>query len=68
MRVTIEKGFQPLIREVMGLLRTDDPKLAVNHIIGSWAAGQTCPALHKPELGLIQTQSEDEFAAIADWQ
>ncbi|NET36884.1 MAG: hypothetical protein F6K19_33465 [Cyanothece sp. SIO1E1] len=68
MRVTIEKGFQPLIREVMAIIRTDDPKLAVNHIIGSWAAGQTCPGLQKNELGQLQVPPEDEFDAIADWQ
>ncbi|MEA5464612.1 hypothetical protein [Leptothoe sp. PORK10 BA2] len=68
MRVSIEKGFQPLVLEVMEQIRVDDPKLAINHIIGSWAAGQQCPNL--PASGhqvATQTETGDEFSQIADW-
>ncbi|MGD1950730.1 MAG: hypothetical protein ACFB14_13950 [Leptolyngbyaceae cyanobacterium] len=68
MRVSIEKGFQPLVMEVMEQIRVDDPKLAINHIIGSWAAGQQCPNL--PASGhytVTTTDTTDEFSQIADW-
>ena len=68
MRISIEKGFQPLVLKVMQQIHVDDPKLAVNHIIGSWAAGQQCPNL--PASGnntATATDTEDEFSQIADW-
>ncbi|NEQ33188.1 MAG: hypothetical protein F6K04_19685 [Leptolyngbya sp. SIO4C5] len=73
MRVSIEKGFQPLVREVMEQIRTEDPKLAVHHIIGCWSANQGCPGLHNAAAPAAATQPpppaaiEEEFAAIADW-
>ena len=68
MRVSIERGFQPLVKEVMQQIRVDDPKLAINHIIGSWAAGNQCPNL--PASGhhtAAVTDTDDEFSQIADW-
>lgn len=68
MRVSIEKGFQPLVLEVMEQIRVDDPKLAINHILGSWAAGQQCPNL--PASGhhaTTTTDMGDEFSQLTDW-
>ena len=68
MRITIDKGFQPLIREVMAQIHTDDPRLALNHIISTWAASQH--ANHQPALSLPQTQAaepNDEFSQLTDW-
>ncbi|MEM9008140.1 MAG: hypothetical protein AAGE59_32110 [Cyanobacteria bacterium P01_F01_bin.86] len=68
MRVSIEKGFQPLVLEVMQQIRVDDPKLAINHIIGSWAAGNQCPNLPAAaHHATTATDTDDEFSQIADW-
>ena len=40
MRVSIDKGFDPLITEVMEQIKTNEPRLAVQHIIGLWASSQ----------------------------
>jgi hypothetical protein len=44
----------------MQLLNTNDPKLAVNHIIGSWASGQQSQAKPEPE-----PEPVDEFEGFA---
>ena len=44
MRVSIEKGYHSPIQELMERLQTDDPKLAVHHIIGCWIAANSKPA------------------------
>ena len=68
MRVSIEKGFQPLVLEVMQQIRVTDPKLAINHIIGSWAANQQCPNLTASGSQVtVATTLEDELSQIADW-
>lgn len=67
MRVSIEKGFQPLIKQVMQQIQTTDPKLAINHIIGSWAAGQQRLPLMGSAPAAVTPQQEDDFAEIADW-
>jgi hypothetical protein len=46
----------------MQLLNTDDPKLAVNHIIGSWVAGQQSQAKPEPE-----PEPVDEFEGLVTW-
>lgn len=40
MRVSIDKGFDPLIKKVMVNIQTTEPRLAVQHIIGLWAESQ----------------------------
>ncbi|MFG6105379.1 hypothetical protein U2F10_24205 [Leptothoe sp. EHU-05/26/07-4] len=40
MRVSIDKGFDPLIKKVMANIQTTEPRLAVQHIIGLWAESQ----------------------------
>ena len=40
MRVSIDKGFDPLIKKVMAKIQTTEPRLAVQHIIGLWAESQ----------------------------
>ena len=66
MRITIDKGFRPLIQEVMQQIGTTDPKLAVNHIIGSWAASRQ--AAQPPEDSVASTDIEDdEFSELTDW-
>lgn len=72
MRITIEKGFQDLVLEVMEQIRASDPKLAVNHIIGSWAAGQQCPNLGVQDVSpQPEPDSDDDFgldySAIEDF-
>lgn len=66
MRVSIERGFQPLVKQVMSQIQTDDPKLAINHIIGSWAAGQQGPGVSAAPPAAPPPPA-DEFAALADW-
>ncbi|EKV02355.1 hypothetical protein Lepto7375DRAFT_4582 [Leptolyngbya sp. PCC 7375] len=68
MRITIDKGFQPLIREVMAKIHTDDPRLALNHIISTWAMGQqTNPTLPSPPQQAQVTELDDEFSQLTDW-
>jgi hypothetical protein len=71
MRITIEKGYQPRIKELMATLQTDDPKLAVHHIIGCWLAANGCSG-HSVAAGVgaiatVQPASNDEFDIIPDW-
>ena len=69
MRITIEKGFQPLIKQVMQDIGVDDPRLALNHILGLYAAsqkGHSPPASpHSPESP--ETPDEDDFTVLTDW-
>ncbi|NET39248.1 MAG: hypothetical protein F6K19_45965 [Cyanothece sp. SIO1E1] len=52
----------------MRTIQTDDPKLAVHHIIGSWAAGQTCPGAQvSPSLQVNQEVINDDIDALVDW-
>ncbi|MFG6101689.1 hypothetical protein U2F10_05515 [Leptothoe sp. EHU-05/26/07-4] len=39
-RVTIEKGYQPIVQKAMARLGTDDYKVGVQHILGEWSATQ----------------------------
>ena len=69
MRITIEKGYQPLVQEVMARIRTEDPKIAVYHIIGCWAASG-CQGMTAEQATSSSTVTEsglDEFDSIADW-
>ncbi|NEQ29838.1 MAG: hypothetical protein F6K04_02355 [Leptolyngbya sp. SIO4C5] len=61
----------------MQQLRTEDPKLAVHHIIGCWSANQGCsgirsgspvPALQQPPIQAEPaTEVDDEFTEVCDW-
>ena len=68
MRITIEKGYQPLVQEVMARIRTEDPKIAVYHIIGCWAASG-CQGITaaEPTASTVTESALDEFDSIADW-
>lgn len=68
MRITIEKGYQPLVQEVMARIRTEDPKIAVYHIIGCWAASgcQGITPSQQTAQTVAGTDSQD-FDSIADW-
>lgn len=69
MRVTIDKGFRPLIKEVMADIGVTDPRLALNHILGTYAASQN----GNHPLPLLQattttdTNIDDEFSQVTDW-
>ncbi|HEY9879614.1 MAG TPA: hypothetical protein V6D29_14245 [Leptolyngbyaceae cyanobacterium] len=71
MRVSIERGYQHHVQAVMEKLKTDDPKLAIHHIIGCWVTNQGCGGLHtNPQTSTPTAQTainEDNFSAIADW-
>lgn len=68
MRITIEKGFQPLIRDVMQKIGVDDPRLALNHILGTYAASKNNSSQSPPSLSVTQsTDAEDEFSELTDW-
>ena len=68
MRITIEKGYQPLVQEVMARIRTEDPKIAVYHIIGCWAAsGCQGMTTDQPTSSTVTESGLDEFDSIADW-
>jgi hypothetical protein len=68
MRVSIEKGYHAPIQKLMGQLQTDDPKLAVHHIIGCWLAANGCSG-HSvaASIATVQPASDDEFDIIPDW-
>ncbi|MFE4108556.1 hypothetical protein [Almyronema epifaneia] len=66
MRVNIEKGYHSLIYELMEKLKTDDPKLAVHHIIGCWAMNQGCPGTQTASK-VEPPESADEFSNLVDW-
>lgn len=40
MHISIDQGFHAPIERLMQQLQTDDPKLAVQHIIGCWLIAQ----------------------------
>ena len=72
MRISIPKGFHAPVQKLMQQLQTDDPALAVNHIIGCWLAANSCPsraiaaatsAAHPPSL----SATADEFADIIEF-
>jgi len=72
MRVSISKGYQSYIEELMGRLKTDDPKLAVEHIIGCWIAAMDLPTQAiAPTLTTGASQAPlltgDELDSLADW-
>ena len=66
MRIQIDKGFQPLIREVMELIHTEDPRLALNHIISTWAASQYSNSSSPPASQPVPAP-DDEFSQLTDW-
>ena len=72
MRISIPKGFHAPVQKLMQQLQTDDPALAVNHIIGCWLAANSCPSraiaaststTHPPSL----SPAADEFADIIEF-
>lgn len=66
MRITIEKGFQPLIEKVMTEIGVDEPRLALNQILGTYAASRQ--ATHPPVIPVTPAApDEDEFSQLADW-
>ncbi len=72
MRVSIEKGYHSPIQKLMGQLQTDDPKLAVHHIIGCWIAANGCPGhaiALTPNITVQQPapSTDSEFADLTDW-
>jgi len=72
MRVSIEKGYHPSIQKLMEQLQTDDPKLAVHHIIGCWiAAKDLSTQAIAPTLATGTNQAPlltgDELDSLADW-
>lgn len=48
MRVSIPKGYRAPIEKLMSQLQTDDPALAVTHVIGCWLASNGCPGAAIP--------------------
>jgi len=69
MRISVPKGYRPAIEKLMSQLQTDDPALAVNHVIGCWLASNGCPgqaiaASTSPE---HHHSSSDEFADIIEF-
>ena len=69
MRVSIPKGFHPPVQKLMQQLQTDDPTLAVNHIIGCWLASNGCPgrAIDSTPQAVAVPPSADEFADIIEF-
>lgn len=73
MRVSIERGYHTPIKQLMGQLKTDDPKLAVHHIIGCWLASGGCPgavlspSASQPVANQQQLSADDEFAQIMEF-
>jgi len=72
MRVSIEKGYHPPIQKLMKQLQTDDPKLAVHHIIGCWIATKDLSVQAiAPTLTTGASQAPlltgDELDSLADW-
>jgi hypothetical protein len=72
MRVSIERGFHAPIQQLMGQLQTDDPKLAIHHIIGCWLASNGCPghavaSVPSSSAMLPTSTADDEFADIIEF-
>lgn len=67
MRITIDKGYRPLIQKTMQDLGVDDPRLALNHILGTYAASQN--GGHPMALPQTATAAatDDEFSQLTDW-
>ena len=68
MRVTIPAGYRAAVHKLMQQLQTDDPALAVNHILGCWFAANGCSgqAIEQPA-PIEQLDSDDDFAQITEW-
>lgn len=68
MRVSIPKGYRVPIEKLMSQLQTDDPALAVNHIVGCWIAAGGCPGHGVAAAPNVANQSTaDEFADIIEY-
>lgn len=72
MRVSIEKGYHLPIQKLMEQLQTDDPRLAVHHIIGCWiAAKDLSTQAIAPTLTTGASQAPlltgEELNSLADW-
>lgn len=69
MRVSIPKGYRAPIEKLMQQLQTDDPALAVNHIVGCWLASNGCPgaAISSNSSSSQPIAPADEYADITEW-
>lgn len=72
MRVSIERGYHTAIQQLMGQLQTDDPKLAVHHIIGCWLTSHGCSghavaAVPSSPAPTSTNTPDDEFADIIEF-
>ncbi len=63
MRVTIDKGYRRAVEQVMSDLQTEDPKLAIQHIIGCWLAGG-CAGKEQPRK---DARLPDDFSDAIEW-
>lgn len=69
MRVSIPKGFHAPVQKLMQQLQTNDPALAVNHIIGCWLAAGGCPGTTSPTAsssGQSSIALGDDFDSILE--
>jgi hypothetical protein len=62
MRVTIDKGYRRAVEQLMSELQTEDPKLAIQHIIGCWLSGG-CSGQSTPKDSALT----DEFSDAVEW-
>lgn len=71
MRVSIERGYHHHVKAVMDQLKTDDPKLAIHHIIGCWVASQGCSGIGTQSRTAAPTSpkviDETDFDLLTDW-
>lgn len=67
MRINIERGYQPAIERLMDQLQTDDPKMAVHHIIGCWLISG-CHRFPTPQTGpnQLSISNDAEFDLLFD--
>lgn len=72
MRVSIPKGYHAPIERLMAQLQTDDPALAVIHIVGCWLASGGCPGQAIGSTSEVsptgeKTAAADDLDDIIDW-
>lgn len=67
MRVSIPKGFHSPIQRLMQQLQTDDPALAVTHIVGCWLASNGCPGSSITQQPAAVPLDADEFSDVIEF-